>query len=41
LIKEINSTQLLLLCVVVLAVVDVGLHLAALARFQRSRLYLD
>ena len=36
-----NNTQLFLISLVVLAVVDVGLLLAAMARFKRSRLILD
>jgi ABC-2 type transport system permease protein len=40
-IKEVNGPQLLAIVVVVLAVIDVGLFAAAMARFQRSRLYLD
>lgn len=39
--KNINTTQLFLLSVVILAVVDVGLLLVAMARFKRSRLILD
>jgi ABC-2 type transport system permease protein len=39
--KGANTTQLFLISVVILAVVDVGLLLVAMARFKRSRLILD
>ena len=36
-----NATQIFLMIVIVLVVIDVGLLLVAMARFQRSRLILD
>ena len=36
-----NATQIFLIIVIVLVVLDVGLLLVAMARFQRSRLILD
>ena len=38
---EVNGAQLLAIIVVILAVIDAGLFAAAMARFQRSRMYLD
>jgi fructose-specific phosphotransferase system IIC component len=38
---KVNGVQLLAIIVVVMAVIDVGLLLAAMARFQRARLILD
>jgi ABC-2 type transport system permease protein len=38
---EVNGAQLLVIIVVVMAVIDVGLFAAAMARFQRSRMILD
>lgn len=39
--KSINTTQLFLISIVILAVVDIGLLLVAMTRFKRSRLILD
>jgi ABC-2 type transport system permease protein len=39
--KSADTTELFLISVVILAVVDVGLLLVAMARFKRSRLILD
>jgi len=36
-----NATQIFLMVVIVLVVLDVGLLLVAMVRFQRSRLILD
>jgi len=38
---EVNGAQLLAIIVVVMAVIDAALFAAAMARFQRSRMYLD
>ena len=39
--KSVNTTQLFLISIVILAVVDIGLLLVAMTRFKRSRLILD
>jgi ABC-2 type transport system permease protein len=38
---EVNGAQLLAVIVLIMAVIDAGLFAAAMARFQRSRMYLD
>ena len=38
---EVNGAQLLALIVLVMAVIDAGLFVAAMARFRRARMYLD
>ncbi len=38
---DVNGAQLLAIIVVVMAVIDAGLFATAMARFQRSRMYLD
>ena len=40
-IKKVDGLQLLVIIVVVLAVIDIGIFAVAMARFQRSRMYLD
>jgi len=38
---KVDGGQLLIIIVLVMAVIDAGLFAAAIARFQRSRMYLD
>jgi hypothetical protein len=41
LIEKIDGLQLLVIIVVLLAVIDVGVFVLVMVRFQRSRMYLD
>ena len=38
---QVNGEQLLAIIIIVMAVIDAGLFVAAMARFQRARMYLD